>query len=133
MRHRERSVSSSTNLICFSKTFELESLDDLTEIVTTLFSPIPNRGQEALPMIKEHPFGVEEKGVSRAPNLRILQKIMRPPCSFRLLCLSRQSWPFMYWNFRSLWSTNHHFGNINLLNSSPTLSGMRVLGLYILI
>ena len=54
--------------------FELESLDDLTEIVTTLFSPIPNRGQEALPMIKEHPFGVDEKGVSCAPNLSILQR-----------------------------------------------------------
>ena len=58
----------------FVENFELESLDDLTEIVTTLFSPIPNRGREALPMIKEHPFGVDEKGVSCAPNLRILQK-----------------------------------------------------------
>jgi hypothetical protein len=64
----------------FVENFELESLDDLTEIVMTLFSPIPNRGQEALPMIKEHPFGVDEKGVSCAPNLRILQKIMHPPC-----------------------------------------------------
>jgi hypothetical protein len=58
--------------------FELESLDDLTEIVTTLFSPIPNRDQEALPMIKEHPFGVDEKGVSCALNLNIRQKIMHP-------------------------------------------------------
>jgi hypothetical protein len=65
----------------FVENFDLESLDDLTEIVTTLFSPIPNRGQEALPMIKEHPFGVDEKGVSCAPNLRILQRIH---CAHRL-------------------------------------------------
>jgi insulysin len=78
MRHRERLVSCFTDSICLLKTFELESLDDLTEIVTTLFSPIPNRDQEALPMIKEHPFGVDEKGVSCAPNLNILQKIMHP-------------------------------------------------------
>ena len=58
----------------FVENFELESLDDLTEIVTTLFSPILNRGKEALPMIKEHPFGVDEKGVSCAPNLHVLQK-----------------------------------------------------------
>ena len=74
----------------FVENLELESLEDLTEIVTTLFSSIPNRGQEALPMIKEHPFGVDEKGVSCAPNLRILQKIMHPPCSSRLLSPSRQ-------------------------------------------
>ena len=49
-------------------------MDELTEIVTTLFSPIPNRGQEALPMIREHPFGANEKGVSCAPNLRNLQQ-----------------------------------------------------------
>ena len=78
MRHRERLVSSFTDSIYLLKLLELESLDDLTEIVTTLFSPIPNRDQEALPMIKEHPFGVDEKGVSCTPSLNILQKIMYP-------------------------------------------------------
>ncbi|KAF8892443.1 Metalloenzyme, LuxS/M16 peptidase-like protein [Infundibulicybe gibba] len=39
-----------------------ESLDELAELTATLFSPIPNRGQDALPMINEHPFGPNEKG-----------------------------------------------------------------------
>ena len=64
--------------ILFVENFDLESLDDLTEIVTTLFSSIPNRGREALPMIKEHPFGVDEKGVSCDPNLRNLPKHHAP-------------------------------------------------------
>ncbi|KAG6854734.1 hypothetical protein C0991_002448 [Blastosporella zonata] len=39
-----------------------ESLDELSEVVSTLFSPIPNRGRDALPMIPDHPFGPNEKG-----------------------------------------------------------------------
>lgn len=41
----------------------LESLDDLSELAAKMFSPIPNRGRDPLPMIDEHPFGPEEKGV----------------------------------------------------------------------
>ncbi|KII88123.1 hypothetical protein PLICRDRAFT_160956 [Plicaturopsis crispa FD-325 SS-3] len=37
-----------------------ESLDVLADTVSTLFSPIKNRGQEALPMITDHPFGPNE-------------------------------------------------------------------------
>ncbi|KAJ3510226.1 hypothetical protein NLJ89_g4805 [Agrocybe chaxingu] len=39
-----------------------ESLDELSVLAVTLFSPIANRGREALPMIHEHPFGPAEKG-----------------------------------------------------------------------
>ncbi|KAF8965197.1 Metalloenzyme, LuxS/M16 peptidase-like protein [Flammula alnicola] len=39
-----------------------ESLDELADLAATLFSPIPNRGRDPLPMINEHPFGPEEKG-----------------------------------------------------------------------
>ncbi|KAF9495865.1 hypothetical protein BDN71DRAFT_1447054 [Pleurotus eryngii] len=39
-----------------------ESLDELSELVSKLFSPTPNRGREALPMITEHPFGPNEMG-----------------------------------------------------------------------
>ncbi|KDQ33027.1 hypothetical protein PLEOSDRAFT_1032530 [Pleurotus ostreatus PC15] len=39
-----------------------ESLDELSEMVSKLFSPIPNRGRDALPMITEHPFGPNEMG-----------------------------------------------------------------------
>ncbi|KAF8911060.1 Metalloenzyme, LuxS/M16 peptidase-like protein [Gymnopilus junonius] len=42
--------------------FPSDSLDELADLANTLFSPIPNRGQEALPMIHEHPFGPEQKG-----------------------------------------------------------------------
>jgi insulysin len=39
-----------------------ESLEELANLANTLFSPIPNRGRDALPMIYEHPFGPEQKG-----------------------------------------------------------------------
>ena len=41
-----------------------ESLDELSDMVATLFSPIPNRGKEPLHLISEHPFGPNEMGVS---------------------------------------------------------------------
>lgn len=41
-----------------------ESLDELSEMASTLFSPILNRGRDALPMLPEHPFGPNESGVS---------------------------------------------------------------------
>ncbi|THU96371.1 hypothetical protein K435DRAFT_664679, partial [Dendrothele bispora CBS 962.96] len=39
-----------------------ESLDELEELVSTLFSPIPNRQVDPLPMFYDHPFGPDEKG-----------------------------------------------------------------------
>ncbi|KAH8826892.1 Metalloenzyme, LuxS/M16 peptidase-like protein [Flagelloscypha sp. PMI_526] len=39
-----------------------ESLDELSEMVARLFSPIPNRGQKPVTMINDHPFGVNENG-----------------------------------------------------------------------
>lgn len=39
-----------------------ESLDELSELASSLFSPILNRGQDPLPMIEDHPFGENEKG-----------------------------------------------------------------------
>ncbi|KZT27341.1 hypothetical protein NEOLEDRAFT_1176768 [Neolentinus lepideus HHB14362 ss-1] len=39
-----------------------ESLDELSELVVNLFSPVPNRGRDALPMINDHPFGPEQRG-----------------------------------------------------------------------
>jgi insulysin len=41
----------------------IDSLDRLSELAATLFSPIPNRGQVPLPSIPDHPFGPDEKGV----------------------------------------------------------------------
>ena len=41
----------------------LESLDELSDMVSRLFSDIQNRGVEPLPAIPDHPFGQNEKGV----------------------------------------------------------------------
>ena len=49
---------------CPDLNFAIEPLDELASTVSSLFSPIPNRGVEPLPMINEHPFGPDEKGVS---------------------------------------------------------------------
>ncbi|KXN92195.1 Insulin-degrading enzyme [Leucoagaricus sp. SymC.cos] len=38
------------------------SLDELANTASKLFSPIPNRGKDPLPMINDHPFGQDEKG-----------------------------------------------------------------------
>ena len=45
-------------------TYSAESLDELADMVASLFSPIPNRGREPLHMINDHPFGPNEMGVS---------------------------------------------------------------------
>ncbi|KAF9652907.1 hypothetical protein BDM02DRAFT_3183249 [Thelephora ganbajun] len=39
-----------------------ESLDELSDMVSRLFSDIPNRGVDPLPAIPDHPFGSNEKG-----------------------------------------------------------------------
>ncbi|PPQ98811.1 hypothetical protein CVT24_003365 [Panaeolus cyanescens] len=39
-----------------------DSLDTLADYAVKLFSPIPNRGKDPLPMIIDHPFGAKEKG-----------------------------------------------------------------------
>ena len=49
----------------------VDSLDCLSELAATLFSPIPNRGQVPLPSIPDHPFGPEEKGVRFALIARL--------------------------------------------------------------
>jgi insulysin len=39
-----------------------EPLDELADMVSTLFTPIKNRGQDPLPIIPDHPFGPNEMG-----------------------------------------------------------------------
>ncbi|KIK58340.1 hypothetical protein GYMLUDRAFT_45548 [Collybiopsis luxurians FD-317 M1] len=39
-----------------------ESLDDLAEMASKFFSPIPNRQVDPLPMVHDHPYGHGEKG-----------------------------------------------------------------------
>lgn len=41
----------------------VESLDELSDMASKLFSPIIRRGDDPLPMINDHPFGSAEKGV----------------------------------------------------------------------
>ncbi|EGN95669.1 hypothetical protein SERLA73DRAFT_113347 [Serpula lacrymans var. lacrymans S7.3] len=49
-----------------------ESLDELSDLVSKLFSPISNRGLDPTPMINDHPFGPNEMG-----TLVSVQTIMR--------------------------------------------------------
>jgi hypothetical protein len=58
-RVRRRSVISE-----YFVTWPAEPLDELADMVSTLFSPIKNRGQDPLPVIPDHPFGQKEMGVS---------------------------------------------------------------------
>ena len=51
--------------------YPTDSLDCLSELAATLFSPIPNRGQVPLPSIPDHPFGPKEKGVRFALIARL--------------------------------------------------------------
>ncbi|KAF5347143.1 hypothetical protein D9757_013657 [Collybiopsis confluens] len=39
-----------------------ESLDELAEMASKFFSPIPNRQVNPLPMVHDHPYGPDEKG-----------------------------------------------------------------------
>ncbi|KAF8637420.1 hypothetical protein AX17_002915 [Amanita inopinata Kibby_2008] len=48
-----------------------ESLDELAELTSRLFSPVRNRGSDPLPMIYDHPFGPNEKG-----TLVLVQTVM---------------------------------------------------------
>ena len=52
-------------------TYLADSLDCLSELAATLFSPIPNSGQVPLLSIPDHPFGPEEKGVRFALIARL--------------------------------------------------------------
>lgn len=56
----------------------VESLDELSTIVSQLFSPIPNRGLSALPMINQHPFGPNEMGVSPLNRLLTFSLTISP-------------------------------------------------------
>lgn len=48
-----------------SYTIYPESLEDLTDMAVKFFSPILNRGLDPAPIIPEHPFGEDERGVRR--------------------------------------------------------------------
>lgn len=64
-----------------------ESLDDLAEMVASLFSPIANRGIDPLPMISEQPVGPNESGVCLiSVNVVFTADLLR-----RLLYQCRQS------------------------------------------
>ncbi|KAF7778613.1 hypothetical protein Agabi119p4_2958 [Agaricus bisporus var. burnettii] len=54
----EEYCASRMNLCILGK----ESLDELSDMASKLFSPIIRRGDDPLPMINDHPFGSAEKG-----------------------------------------------------------------------
>ncbi|KAJ8483108.1 hypothetical protein ONZ51_g4915 [Trametes cubensis] len=68
---RRRLVEWWSREYCAGRMRLAESLDELADMVASLFSPIPNRGREPLHMINDHPFGPNEMG-----TLVSLQTIM---------------------------------------------------------
>lgn len=42
----------------------LEPVEELSDLVSKLFSPVQDKKLDPLPMIEEHPFGPNEMGVS---------------------------------------------------------------------
>lgn len=52
-----------TNDKFLSGSFNPESLDDLTNMAATMFSPISNIGSNPAPVIPDHPFGPDERSV----------------------------------------------------------------------
>ncbi|KAM5532097.1 hypothetical protein V8D89_014261 [Ganoderma adspersum] len=80
-----------------------ESLDELSEMVTSLFSPIPNRGQEPLHLIPDHPFGPNEMG-----TLVSVQTVM----SFHALEISFPM-PHLpsYWKYKPAGFLAHFLGH----------------------
>lgn len=115
----------------FGRTFDLflmistESLDELSNLVASLFSPIQNRGQDPLPMINDHPFGHNETKVHNSLSLSNslflsnknspLAFVFSGSFPFRPSCHSTPS------KYRSLSHTNLLCGAINPETSLRTL------------
>ncbi|KAI0062244.1 hypothetical protein BV25DRAFT_1804109 [Artomyces pyxidatus] len=105
-----------------------ESVEELSGLAATFFSPIKNRGQDPAPMISDHPFGEAEKG-----TLLAVQTIM----GFHVLelCLPMEYQP-PQWRYKvsyllgdlvghegpgSLHSYLKHKGWMSALNAGPQL------------
>jgi insulysin len=98
--------------------YESEPLEDLTDMVSSLFSPIKNRGQDPLPAIDDHPFGPNETNVCIC---HILTYIPRHFCFFYSdLSPSRRSWHSTLSKYISLLISNLHDGGISLETSLRT-------------
>ncbi|EIN07085.1 hypothetical protein PUNSTDRAFT_53482 [Punctularia strigosozonata HHB-11173 SS5] len=80
-----------------------ESLDELSDLVSLMFSPIPNRGATPLPTINEHPFGPNEKA-----TIVSVQTIM----DFHAM---ETSWPLAWqaplWRYKPANFISHYLGH----------------------
>lgn len=80
-----------------------ESPQYLASMVSRLFSPIPNRGQDPLPLIHEHPFGPDEMG-----TLLSVQTIM----SFHAVEISFPlAWQPPLWQYKPGYFLSHFLGH----------------------
>ncbi|KAK7038049.1 insulin-degrading enzyme [Favolaschia claudopus] len=80
-----------------------ESLDDLANLASKLFSPIPNRGADPLPMITASPIGPEERGTFVA-----IQTIM----TFHALEISFPvEWQPPFWRHKPMSFISHFVGH----------------------
>ncbi|KAL4067799.1 Metalloenzyme, LuxS/M16 peptidase-like protein [Scleroderma citrinum] len=80
-----------------------ESPQHLANMVSKLFSPIPNRGQDPLPVIHDHPFGPNEMG-----TLVSVQTIM----SFHAVEISFPlAWQPPLWEYKPGYFLSHFLGH----------------------
>ncbi|KAG6334740.1 hypothetical protein ID866_4358 [Astraeus odoratus] len=80
-----------------------ESPEQLANMVSRLFSPIPNRGEDPLPIINEHPFGPNEMG-----TLVCVQTIM----SFHAVEISFPlGWQPPLWKYKPGYFLSHFLGH----------------------
>ncbi|KAH7889516.1 Metalloenzyme, LuxS/M16 peptidase-like protein [Phlebopus sp. FC_14] len=80
-----------------------ETLDELSGMVSRLFSSVQNRGQDSLPMINDHPFGPNEMG-----TLVSVQTIM----SFHAVEISFPlAWQPQFWKYKPGYFLSHLVGH----------------------
>jgi hypothetical protein len=105
-----------------------EPLDELADLVSNLFTPIQNRGQDPLPMINDHPFGPNETSVC---NIHILTSLFIISISFNSdLSLYKQLCRSTLSKYLFLLITNLHTGVISLGTSLHTSWDTKVLVRY---
>ncbi|KAJ7723946.1 Metalloenzyme, LuxS/M16 peptidase-like protein, partial [Mycena maculata] len=80
-----------------------QSLDDLAVLASTLFSPIPNRGVDPLPMVASSPVGPDQRG-----TLVAVQTIM----TFHALEISFPlEWQAPFWRHKPMSFVSHFVGH----------------------
>ncbi|KAG0697015.1 Metalloenzyme, LuxS/M16 peptidase-like protein [Suillus ampliporus] len=84
-------------------TLPAEPLDELADIVSTLFTPIKNREQDPLPVIPDHPFGPNEMGT--LVSVQTVKAFHAIEISFPLV------WQWPLWRYKPAHFISHFAGH----------------------